>query len=239
MAVNAKFVQEGKSINYTPATAVLAGAIVWLGDLIGITKDPIAANVTGSLAIGGVFSIIKDGTSGPAFAPGDMVHWDSVNGLAVRGGLSQSGIYPLGTCVETASDSVDRVKCELLPYAMPAAFHGKAWEDVSLSGGSKTLDAEDVGKVINITAGHATNVVTLPATAVGLGFVVRAGVSAGRVAISPQAADKLMGADVAGTDNKDWILAAATGLAGDYVSLLGEGTNGYYIVGQRGLWVSE
>lgn len=239
MVNNAQFLQEADAIDYTPATAVLAGAVVLLGEIIGVAAEPIAANALGALQVKGAFSVIKDGTTGPVFAVGDAVHWDSVNGLAVRGGLSQSGIVYIGTCVAAAGTDQAFVYVRLAPQSIPGWMHGKSWEDVSLSGGSKTLDAEDVGKVINITAGHATNVVTLPATAIGLDYVVRAGVSAGRIAISPQAADKIMGADVAGTDNKDWILTGATALIGDYVALQAEGTNGYYIVGQRGIWVSE
>jgi len=239
MAVNAIFVREGQTINYTPATAVLAGAIVLLGDLIGVAKMPIAAGAVGALCLSGQFKVIKDGTTGPVFAVGDAVHWDSVNGLAVRGGLAGSGIVYLGMCVAAAGTDEALVEVELAPAQMPAAFQGKSWEDVSISGGSKTLDAEDVGKVINITAGHASNVVTLPATAIGLNFIIRAGVSAGRIAVSPQAADKIMGADLAGTDNKDRILTGATGLMGDYVSLRAEGTNGYYIDAERGIWTNE
>lgn len=235
--VNAIFVQEGKSINYTPAAAVAAGVIVPLGELIGITKSPIAASAVGSLCIEGVFRVIKDGTSGPAFAVGEMVHWDSVNSLAVRGGAAGSGIYPLGTCTEAASDSVAEVECQLLPYNMPAAFQGKTWEDVTLAGGSKTLDVEDSGKVINITVGSATNVVTLPAVAAGLGLCVRLGTSGGRIAISPNASDAILGPDLTGVADTDRILAAATSLAGDYISLNGGHADGFMINAQRGIWV--
>ena len=62
---------------------------------------------------------------------------------------------------------------------------------------------------MNVTVGHATNVVTLPATAAGLQYVIRCGASGQRVAVSPAAADKIMGADLAGVDDKDRILAAA------------------------------
>ena len=239
MAIYASFLQEGDQINYIPSAAVLAGQIVLLGEIIGVSPEPIAASGLGTLQTRGVFKVLKSGSTGPVFSVGDVVCWDSVNLTAVRVGASGSGIFPIGTCVEAAATGDAFVYTRINPQQIPGWMQGKTWEDVSLSGGSKTLDAEDVGKVMNITAGHATNVVTLPATAAGLLFTIRAGVSGGRVAISPNAVDKIMGADLAGTDNKDHILTAATGLMGDYCVLLAEATNGYYIVAERGIWTNE
>ena len=94
----ANFVQEGLALDYTPATALLAGAIVVLGEIIGITKLPIAASALGALAVEGVFDIEKSGSSGPVFSEGDIVLYDTVNETAVREG--GSGIIVLGTCVK-------------------------------------------------------------------------------------------------------------------------------------------
>jgi len=234
---NATFVQDGASIDYTPSADVAAGDIVNLGAIIGIAKRPITAAVLGALAIEGIFSLLKDGTTGPVFSQGDHVFWDSVNELAVRTG--GSGCWYLGTAIAAAGTNEALVRVELAPHGLPAALVDKVWEDVDISGGSKVLDAEDVGKVLNITVGHATNVITLPATAAGLAFVVRCGASGERVAVSPQAADKIMGADLAGTDNKDHILDAATSLLGDYVSLEYGGADGYMIRAERGIWTNE
>jgi hypothetical protein len=74
---------------------------------------------------------------------------------------------------------------------------------VSRDKASLIRGAQDVGNVMNVTVGHATNVVTLPATAAGLQFVIRCGTSGERIAVSPEAADKIMGADLGGVDDKD------------------------------------
>lgn len=234
---NAIFVQDGCAIDYTPSTAVSAGAIVLLGGLLGVAKKDIAASALGALAIEGVYDVIKSGSSGPVFIPGDAVYWDYVNNLAVRTG--GSGTVLFGTCVESAATGVAIVRTRLWPHGLPADMQDKLWEDVTLAGGSKTLDIQDTGKVMNITVGHATNVVTLPATAANDNFVIRCGTTGQRVAVSPAAADKIYGADIAGTDDKDRILAAATSLAGDYVTLWADATNGYAIMAQRGVWTSE
>ncbi|MFQ3588264.1 MAG: capsid cement protein, partial [Fimbriimonadaceae bacterium] len=40
----AVFVHDGECIDYTPGAAVAAGDVVVQGDLIGVAKQPIAAN---------------------------------------------------------------------------------------------------------------------------------------------------------------------------------------------------
>lgn len=236
--MEAKMVQEGRKINYTPAADVAAGAIVELGGLVGVAERPIAANAIGALNLEGVFDVLKDGTAGPVFAIGDHVFWDSVNSLAVRTG--GSGCWYLGTCVDLAAGTNDAtVRTRLAPHHLPAALQDKLWEDVTLASASKTLDIQDVGKVMNVTVGHATNVVVLPAIAAGLAFVVRCGTTGQRVAISPQADDKIMGADLAGANDKDRILAAATSRKGDYCALEYGSADGYLVRAERGVWAAE
>lgn len=229
----ATFVQEGESLDYTPAAAVVAGKVVQMGGFIGITKAPIAAAALGALAISGVFAIAKSASAGPAFEPGDTVHFTVATGLASRTG--GSGTICLGRCTKSASASDSTVHTELAPHGLPAWMQGKVWEDVTLASGSKTLDAEDVGKVLNVTVGHASNVVTLPATGAQYrSFVIRCGASGQRVAVSPNASDKIMGPDIAGVDDTDMILAAATSQAGDYLAIGYGGADGYMIDGRQG-----
>ena len=232
----ATFVHDGKSIDYTPTSAVSAGDVVVLGDLVGIAKIDIAASTLGALAVTGVFDLAKDDTSGPVFAAGDPVYYDRIAELAVPAPGAGGGVL-LGTCLQAAGASDATVRVQLNQPAT-AALVDRLWEAVDIDSASKTLDAEDVGKVLNVS-GDATNVVTLPATAAGVQFVIRAAVDGLRVAVSPNASDKIMGPNVAGTDNKDWILTAATARAGDYVHLAADGSAGWFILAQRGVWVSE
>jgi len=57
--MGARFVQDGISIDYTPHSAVTAGAVIVQEDLIGIAKIDIPANSLGALAIEGVFDFPK------------------------------------------------------------------------------------------------------------------------------------------------------------------------------------
>ena len=230
------FIQDGNLIDYTPAADVAAGAVVVLNDLIGVTKQPIAANEPGALAVGGVFDVVKDDDSstGSVFLKDHPVYWDPDEEEA-----SPTAGVLMGVVLAAAAKTDPTVRVRLMQGTLPPAMVNKIFEGVTLAGGSKTLDAQDVGKVMNVTVGHASNVVTLPATAAGRHYVVRCGASGQRVAVSPQAADKIMGADLAGVDNKDRILAAADAVAGDYLHLVADGADGYFVVAERGKWVAQ
>jgi len=228
---------EGRKIKYTPSAIVATGAIVDLGNLLGVAERAIAASAVGALDTEGVFDLTKSGAAGPVFAIGDAVFWDTANSLAVRTG--GSGCVYFGPCTVAAGASVALVRVRLAPQSLPGWMADLLWEDVTLAGGSKTLDIEDCGKCMNVTVGHATNVVTLPAVAAGFSFLVRCGATGQRVAISPNAADKIMGPDIAGVDNKDQILAAATSKMGDYMFLQYGSADGYLIRAKRGIWAAE
>ena len=55
----ARYVQKGDAIDYRPAEAVAAGDVVIIADLIGIARLDIEANTLGSLAVVGVFDVVK------------------------------------------------------------------------------------------------------------------------------------------------------------------------------------
>jgi len=105
---------------------------------------------------------------------------------------------------------------------------------------NKTLDAEDTGKTFFVTVD--AKVVSLPATATaGAGITLVNAGGAGTVAVnvSPVAADKIMGPDLAGTDNKDLINTKATAKRGDYVRLMAGHADGWVVTAMRGTWVTE
>ena len=70
----ARYVQKGDAIDYRPAEAVAAGDVVIIADLIGIARLDIEAGTLGSLAVVGVFDVVKaDG----AIPSGSTVYWDA------------------------------------------------------------------------------------------------------------------------------------------------------------------
>ena len=88
----------------------------------------------------------------------------------------------------------------------------------------------------------ATDVVaTLPATQAGLRyrFCVSAVSAVTGLAISPQAADKIMGNGFTSADNKDAINTAATDREGDMIEVIGDGIDGWYVTNIIGTWARE
>lgn len=116
------------------------------------------------------------------------------------------------------------------PYA------GKVKE--TLSAATKTLDAEDTGKVIFVTV---TSVITLPATATalsGVTLVCMAPDGTAQISASPAAADKIMGPDIAGTDDHDLVNTLATAKRGDFIDLTAGHADGYVVTRSKGIWAT-
>ena len=76
MATIAEYLQRGESLDYTNATDTLIpdGAVVAVGNHIGVTGCPIPPGKTGSLHMVGVFEIAKTGST--AIEMGATVYFD-------------------------------------------------------------------------------------------------------------------------------------------------------------------
>lgn len=92
--------------------------------------------------------------------------------------------------------------------------------------GDKTLAIGDQGVVQNVTA---SKTITLPATVVGYSFTVRVGADGITVAVSPNASDLIAGNGFTAADDKDLIFTNQP--IGSYVTLVGNGTTGWNVVG--------
>ncbi len=74
MSFQGTFVQDGRNIDYTPVSAVVAGQVVLRGNLCGIAPRAIAAGELGALATAGVFDVVQAAVT---FADGGPVYWDA------------------------------------------------------------------------------------------------------------------------------------------------------------------
>ena len=165
--MGARLVHQGNTIDYTPSSVVASGAVVVQGELVGVANLDIPADVLGSLTITGVFDVDKGAS---VFTAGQAVYWDAAGELASPDG-SVGKLMGVATLAAATGDSTVRVRLVQDPgqtEVLPPCMVDKTFEDVD---DNKTLDAEDVGKVINVTADAKT--ITLPATAAGLEFVIR------------------------------------------------------------------
>lgn len=100
-------------LDYTPqGAALINGEVVNMGNAVGV------CNIVGGVEIGelcslptkGVWRLLKDGTTGPVFAVGDVVYWDATANLAV---VLADGDFPCGVCVKAAGTNEDGVWVEL------------------------------------------------------------------------------------------------------------------------------
>jgi hypothetical protein len=115
---------------------------------------------------------------------------------------------------------------------------------------NKTLAIKDCGVVQNVIADAIA--ITLPATVVGYDYTIRNGgdnasgtpTRAGAdgsaiVTVSPNSSDLIAGMEVTAADDKDFINTKATSKVGDELHLIGDGTNGWKVVGVKGIWAKE
>lgn len=102
-----------------------------------------------------------------------------------------------------------------------------------------TLTEADTGQII--IANAVDLVFTLPPTADGLwfGFAVKAPSASTGLQISPNSVDKIFGNGFTSVDNKDAINTAATDREGDFLAVIGDGLDGWYIVDVVGTWARE
>lgn len=115
---------------------------------------------------------------------------------------------------------------------------------------AKTLAITDQG-VVQVVKTDAI-AVTLPATVVGYSFTVMNGGDAPTgaptgaggnesclVELAPVAADLIAGGQITAADDKSYLNTKATARVGDEVTVVGNGTTGWNITHQKGIWARE
>lgn len=113
----ARYVQKGDSIDYRPVENTAAGDVIVIADLIGIARLDIPAATLGSLAVVGVFDVVK---SNAAIASGSTVYWDA--GAKKSTTVSGSNHY-LGKAIASADAGDETVRVLLnAPYSLATAF---------------------------------------------------------------------------------------------------------------------
>ena len=110
--MDARFIQRGDAIDYTPLADVAAGDVVILsGKLVRVAKLDIKAGELGALALTGVYEVAK--SSGVAFAAGMEVGWSAADRKAVAAGAS--GTVKIGHAVALTGASDATVLVRLCP----------------------------------------------------------------------------------------------------------------------------
>lgn len=120
--MNAKYIQKGDAVDYTPGADVSAGDVIVQGDLVGVAKLDIKTGKLGALALTGLFDFPK--AAGTAIAAGARCYWDAAEGVAK--GDAEAGANKLaGKAVKAAADADAVVRIALCSGDAVAAA-GKA-----------------------------------------------------------------------------------------------------------------
>lgn len=106
-------VQKGDRIDYTPESAVAAGDVVVLNEIVAVADLDIAAGVQGALSIEGVYDFPKATGSGTDIERGVTVYWDA-DADQVAEAAGSTSLPVLGKTVKAAAttDTTVRVKLE-------------------------------------------------------------------------------------------------------------------------------
>jgi predicted RecA/RadA family phage recombinase len=103
-------IAEGNYIDYTPGSAVSAGAVIVQADLVGVAEKDIAANTLGALSVRGLYNINKLSTD--VVAVGAILYWDVANSRAT---ITASTHKQFGRAVAAAGNGATKVLALLNP----------------------------------------------------------------------------------------------------------------------------
>jgi len=241
MTLEAQMYKEGKSLDHTAAAAITGGDVQNLGGLAAVPPNDIAASADDALAIAGIVKAAHTASVGKV---GQPVWWDEdgdpYGGTAGTGAattVASAGDFFMG-CL-AADTTATSAYCYVLLNAESPQWPAWANKPHETKSANYTVDALDSGKVIHVDTDAKT--ITLPSTIAGLDVIfVNDGDDAGvLLTLAVAAADKIMGPDVAGTDTKGQLNTKLTAKRGDFLHLVGDGADGWFIVEKRGTWAEE
>lgn len=237
----AQHYKDGLALDHTPGSALTAGQLIQVAGLAAMAITDIAANILGAVQIAGNIAVRAAAVVGNA---GDLTYWDEdgdpVGGTAGSGALTtiaSDGDFAVGSLAGALAADDGFAIVQLNKYAPDRpAWPNRMHETLSAD---LTLDAEDNGKVLHIDTDDKT--FTLPVTATAIDVIIVNDGADGAVGISidPNSNDKIFGMDIGGTNDKDLINTKGTAIRGDWVHIVGGPTDGYRIVGKRGIWETE
>jgi predicted RecA/RadA family phage recombinase len=234
----ATYYKDANVVDVTAGAAITSGQIDKLLNQCAVAISDVASGKVDSRSVLGCVKGVFTAVAQIANA-GDPVWFDaSASTFTI---MPQSAAGDCFAGILAAGMAASAVEGQVLLNVRPAdipidALIGKAYE---LKTDNYTVDAQDTGKVLCLATDAKT--FTLPATAAGLDVILVNLASNGGalMSVSPNASDKIMGPDVAGVDDKDYLNTKATQVRWDYLHLLADGNAGWYVKGQRGTWAQE
>jgi len=162
----ARFIQVGESIDYTPGSAVAAGQVVVQGSMIGVTKVPIEASRLGALAVKGVFDVVK---ANEQIALGAALYWDEdgnpYGGTAGTGCATTTSTDNtfIGFSMEAAEATDEKIRALWSgPVSVANTVHNALTADLTDPGDAGAIPVTDSGKCDIVTEGAETRTLAAP-----------------------------------------------------------------------------
>jgi len=160
----ARFVQDGYSIDYTPDAAVTAGDVIEIGTLVTVAKSDIAANALGAVSPAGVFDAVK--ITG-VIAKGIALYWDNngspLGGVALSGCATgtSSGNNFMGYVLVAAADADTTVRV-LMVRSPDITIHNDLTAEITDPGDAGAIPITNTGHVNLVTAAAETRTLAAP-----------------------------------------------------------------------------
>ncbi len=162
----ARFIQDGEAIDYTPNADVPAGKVVVVGARVGVSKVPIPANTLGALATEGLFDAVK--VNG-VINDGAAVYWDEdgnpQGGTAGTGAATtvSGGNTFMGFAVGAALETAETVRLDLIGVAsVTNTIHNALTAVIEDPGDGEAIPVADTGHVDIVTAKAETRTLAAP-----------------------------------------------------------------------------
>jgi len=149
--------ETGPVIDYVPGSAVSAGQVVVVGDIVGVAKLDIAASVLGQLHLGGVYDFPKSTAGGSAIAAGKTVYWDAGNSVATE---TSTGNKLLGKTELASVDADTTVRVVLQPWG--TVTFNPLTNNISDVASGAAIPVTASGKVEIVTAAAETRTLAVP-----------------------------------------------------------------------------
>ena len=149
--------ETGPVIDYTPGGAVSAGQVVVVGDLVGVAKLDIAANVLGQLHLGGVYDFPKSTAGGSGQAAGTTMYWDAGNSVATP---TSTGNKLLGKQELVSADADTTARIVLQGWGTVATSPASA--GIADPGNAGAIPVTNSGNVQIVTGGAETRTLAVP-----------------------------------------------------------------------------
>lgn len=160
----ATFVQEGRVADYTPSSDVDPGDVIVQSSLIGVSSQAIDADALGSIAVDGIFDVVKITGVVSAGAP---VYWDPtgdpVGGTAGSGAATttQGALKLFGWAVLSALSAGTTVRVKLA-NVNGVAIVGALTQPIADPGDAGAIPVTGEGQIPIVTAGAETRTLADP-----------------------------------------------------------------------------